>query len=152
MKRHLFILVGLMAWLNSCHKKCTTVVFASIAITHDISADSIAHIISYATGNNFTTPIDSATLTITQYKTPPSGIINYDLSDASKNYIVRLLPSGETHMISKIHYGDEKNVSGCGGGSATICSYGATVDGKDFSEASHQEDGNVSSGVILVIP
>ena len=66
----------------------------------------------------------------------------YDFSDAGKDYLVIIHPSGRVHQITNINYGHEKDKSGCSGSDATMCSFGYTIDGNVFYhgvEVVHQD-------------
>lgn len=153
MNRNLIILACALAWLNSCHRQCAPTYFKSVAAYID-SADTAAEVVRYDQGNNFLKAIDSASVKVTHCAESAKGIagcFEYDFSDAAREYLIRYLPSGRTHMITHITYGNESDHSGCGGGHRTVCSCGYAVDGIFFSQPTTDEDGNKAPDAVIRI-
>lgn len=147
MKPRLFIYACIVSWLSSCHGKCASQFFSNVVFANPIaSTDSAIVIVKFAKGNNFTAPIDSTIIA----KSPGSTIFPYDFSNPDMEYSLRLLPSGETHKITNIRYGDEKNTSH--GGHTTQCSRGYAVDGKDNFQSAQDQSTIVSpTGAYIIV-
>jgi hypothetical protein len=137
------LLLMLGTLLYSCKKhSCVPRIIERVHIPKVDSfkiTDTAAKIIRYVKGSDFNQRIDSSFAVI--YHKASGGTyfgagFVYDFSDVSHDYMIILLPSGTTHKIQNIQYGNEKYTSGpmAGGGTrndpSVSCSYVYTHNGK----------------------
>src|SRR4051812_32662073 len=123
--RNISCIVIILCWLNSCHHYCATVTFGSVGfLSFDSLTDSSATVIKCEKGSNYSMRLDSAFLPIVKNSNvygPFKAGFTYDFSDAGKDYLIIVRPSGRIHHVTNINYGHEKDGGGCGGSNATKC-------------------------------
>jgi len=150
MKLKCLLLLVSCILLYSCKRRsCLSRIITVVNVTgynqpHPIP-DTAAKIIRFVNGSNFTQKADSSFANIYVKRsgnTYVGSAFGYDFSDISYEYMIVLLPSGVTHRVKDIRYGNEKYTVGAmgGGGSGNdprvSCSYGYTLDERVISNGS----------------
>ncbi len=138
--KHVNIPILLLTVLFSgCAKDhCTQPTLRNIFIneTRALFSDSVALVVTLENGSNFSKGIDSVYVPFT---TSPSGEpyrakFTYEFQ-TGQDYIFIFLPSGESHKLSGIRYGNEKYQNGFAerGRETRFCSWGYEMDGQSHS-------------------
>src|SRR6185312_7646471 len=112
MKSSYLLLVLLSLWICSCGGKynCQPRKIHEVNLYNRPKTDTVANVIRCEKGSNFAKKIDSAYCSIRDKMSDSfylGSFINCDISDASFDYIIVLLPTGATYKIKDIQYGHE---------------------------------------------
>ena len=149
------MLILLLLWLNSCQKHCITVYLENVRLeSYDSLADSSATIIRYIKGTNFQNAKDSSLVNIAsvhQSFGPAQGYFAYNFSNTISDYKIIIHPSEKVYEVTDVRFGNEKYSPGCGGSSATTCSYGYTLNGIDhYTDAINWDSSPTNEAPIVI--
>lgn len=125
---------------TSCNiRRCTTRIIKGVEFSRETFSDTQVMIVQCKKGTGFKTAFDSSRVSIFIYPDAsyrsgsPRANFWYDFNNTDCDYLIRMLPSGETHRLEDIEYGKE-TYSGYNGGAIEYCSYSYTVDGQPSGE------------------